>query len=111
MHSIAFYEFIEYVMGFTNAMLGIVMAIYVTKTLRKHRKGENRKVISIVKTSLLAIVFLSGYSLSHFTREIFELKDKYGPIVEVPEYVFIFLVFLILLGQIMFFDAPDDAFR
>ena len=103
--------FIEYVFGFTNSMLGFAMVVYIAKTLRKHSKNENKKLISYVKTTLLAIVFLSGYSLIHFVREVFELKEKYGPIVELPEYIAIFFVYLILLGEIIFYDAPDDMLK
>lgn len=104
-------EFVELVFGVTNAILGFAMVVYTAKTLRKSYLNDNKKLISYVKTTLFAIVFLSGFSLFHFLREIFELKDKYGPIVEMPEYVAIFFVFLILLGQIIFFDSPDDFFK
>lgn len=104
-------EFVELVFGFTNSLLGFVMVVYTAKTLRKSYANDNKKLISYVKTTLLAIIFLSAFSLVHFLREAFHLKDKFGPIVEIPEYIAIFFVFLILLGQIIFFDAPDDFFK
>lgn len=104
-------EFIEYVLGFSNALLGMAMALYVAKTFRRKITGDSEKLLAFVKSTLFAIIFLSAFSLFHFIREVFELKDKYGPVVEYPEYIAIFIVFIILLWQIISFDAPDDFFK
>jgi len=104
-------SFVELVFGLTNAILGFVMVVYTAKTLRKHYMKEDKRLIGYVKTTLFAMIFLSGFSLFHFTREVFDLKEKYGSIVEIPEYAAVFFVFLILLGQITFFDAPKDFFE
>ena len=102
------FEFLEYVFGLSNSVIGIMLVIYVSKGIMR---SDNYKNISRLEKKLLigislAVVFLSFFSVWHFIREIFDLKKSYGSIVEFPEYIFISLVYIVLFWQLMFFDSP-----
>ncbi len=92
-------EFIEHVFGLANALLGMTMVLYIAKALRSHQAKDNKKIVSFVKYSLFAVLFLSFYSLFHFVREIFDLKERYGSFAELPEYIFVFFVYIIFVWR------------
>ena len=98
-------ELIELIFGFSNSLVGIVLVIYVAKSLSSYK---DRIVIKSIKNTLWALIFLSAYSFFHFIRELFELKSIYGPIVEIPEYIATLLLFISLVWQLIVFDAPGN---
>ena len=105
------FEFLEYVFGLSNSIVGIVLVVYVSRGILC--KGGYKKITYLERKLLvgisLAVVFLSFFSMWHFIREIFNLKESYGSIVEFPEYLFVFLVYIVLFWQLVFFDSPAGS--
>lgn len=99
-----FIKYIEYSLGLANSLIGISLFVYTIQTLHHY---SDKRLKRLIHKSLYAILFLSFFSLFHFVREIFHLKESFGSIAELPEYFFIFFVYVFLIWGIIAIDAID----
>ena len=98
-------ESFEIIIGVVTLAIGINAIIFTylaSKKLSNPLLGNYIKFVSGSKISLTL------FSLWHTIREIFELKEIYGAIAEVPEYAFVALTYvLFLLGAVAIFKMGE----
>ncbi len=90
-------------------MLGIfvtfsgVQAILITSlALKKFTKGEFKKYVTWITVSLIALTINSTY---HTLMVALKWREKYGIVMEYPEYVFMSLTY------VFFFIAANDLYE
>ena len=98
-------ENFEIIIGVITLAIGINAIIF---TYLAGRKLSNPPLLSYIKFVSWSIVSLTLFSLWHTIREVFELKDIYGSIAEVPEYAFVALTYILfLLGAVAIFKMSE----
>ncbi len=79
----------ETVVGISAVIFSLVSIILILRALRRISPGVMKNALNYVA---LAVVILAVDIFYHTIREIYDLKEIYGPIVEMPEYLFVFLM-------------------
>lgn len=79
----------EIIIGLLEVVFGIGAVNFIAKA-KGLLGGLWAETLGILQW---ALVLLTAGALSHTTREAFELKAKYGAVVEYPEYLFGILAF------------------
>jgi len=74
----------------------IVGVISVFITLESKRRISNRDITKYLNLIIIGMIFLLSYSFWHTVREAFDLKTTYGPVIELPEYAFVALTYVLL---------------
>lgn len=98
-------ENFEIIIGVITLAIGINAIIF---TYLASKKLSNPSLLSYIRFVSWSVVSLTLFSLWHTIREIFELKEIYGSIVEVPEYFFVALTYvLFLLGAVAIFKLSE----
>ncbi len=105
LNKISTYEFIEYAAGLSNSLIGFSTVIYAIITLKQYK---SKTVRDTIRKSCYLLLLLSLFSAFHFIREIFHLKDIYGPIAEFPEYAAIFFAYVLLILQVLRLDKIEE---
>jgi len=82
------------VMGIASVMAGIIA---VSLTLSAHRRMSNPELLGYVKYLQGVMISLTLFSSWHAAKDIFGLKEIYGPIIEMPEYGLVILTCILLL--------------
>jgi|SRR3989344_2853296 len=98
-------ENFEIIIGVVTLAIGINAVIF---THLASKKLSNPPLLNYIKFVNWSITSLILFSLWHTVRELFELKDIYGAIAEVPEYFFVALTYvLFLLGAVAIFKMSE----
>ncbi|MBI5676720.1 MAG: hypothetical protein HZC48_13040 [Nitrospirae bacterium] len=86
---------LEIIFGIVMSVMGLISLGYTLNAKRKFPEGSELK--DITARLVVVISFLTCFSFWHVIREIFELKEKIGPVIEYPEYFFITIAFVTIL--------------
>jgi len=96
----------ETIVGLIAIVFGIT-AVVVTYLAVK--KMSNPRLLGYMRFVMFGMLALTAFSIWHTARESFELKDIYGPTIELPEYLFMSLAYvLFLLGAIAVFKMSKE---
>lgn len=90
----------EVMIGFIEVLFGAWAVIVIMKA-KKSLGGVWGQTLNILSLSILSLTLAA---VSHTTRELLELKEKYGAVVEYPEYllgILAFVGFLVLSYKII----------
>jgi len=91
----------ETVVGIITIILGVISIKF---TFNAYRKLSSQNLLSYIHYIFFSMISLILFSLWHTLREALELKEIYGPIIEMPEYIFVSLTYLsFFLGAISIF--------
>ena len=80
----------EILFGFFEIVAGVTAVIIMTRAKSLLGEGLWGKTLSLL---IFSLIFLTLASTSHTLRELFELKEKLGGVVEYPEYLFGIIAF------------------
>jgi Na+-translocating ferredoxin:NAD+ oxidoreductase RnfA subunit len=86
---------LETAIGVATIAVGIAAAII---TYLADRKMSNPLLLGYMRRIMFGTIALSLFSLWHTVRETFELKEAYGAIIELPEYLLVILSYLLFLA-------------
>ncbi len=84
----------EELFGVILILIGIISLVYISTASGSFPEGSELKAIS--KSFTLVVLFLALFSLWHTVREAFELKEVWGDAAEFPEYLLIFITYLMV---------------
>lgn len=91
----------EIIVGIITAIIG---SVAVAVTIKAKRKMSNPELLKYMRYVMLSMSALILFSLWHTAREAFELKEKFGAVIEMPEYLFVSLTYLLfLIGALAIF--------
>ena len=81
----------ENIIGIMTVIIGSISIIITLKAY----KSINTSILSkYLRYIILAIFSLTLFSLWHTIREIMDLKEIHGAIIEIPEYIFIIIAYM-----------------
>jgi len=96
----------ESLVGIITIVFGMV-AVFITIFSKK--RMSNPGLLRYMNYTMLAMLSLVLFSISHTIREVFELKEIYGPIAEMPEYLFVSITYILfLLGALAIFNMSKE---
>lgn len=86
---------LEVVLGIIMIIMGLISLSYAVNAKGKFPKES--ELNEITGKLIIVISCLTCFSFWHVIREAFHLKEKFGPVVEYPEYAFITIAFVMIL--------------
>ncbi len=80
--------------GIASVITGIAA---ISLTLSARRRMGNPELLGYLKYVLGVMISLMLFSSWHTARNLFGLKEIYGPVIELPEYALVILTCVLLL--------------
>ncbi len=85
---------LELILGILMILVGLISLGFVLKAKTVFPEGSELKKVTANLISV--IIFLTAFSLWHVLREHLHWKEKFGEVIEYPEYIFITIAFLLI---------------